>query len=858
MIGRSPTADVACSSPYVSKVHAFLHADDSCWQLIDNQSKNGTIVDNRSVGQLNVTRMMTVWLGGVGRGEQLVVTPGPLAASDVGFDASLPRTASDIHVRCGSGSYTFRAGEQPVIGRDHDCDVQVSSPLASRRHVRLAHDSDGWTVHDLGSKRGTHGPDGLVVRLSIDRETTIWLGPAGAGERVVLSTATVTPARRVIRIGRELDNDLVLTDLLVSRYHAELVQDDDGTWSLQDVGSHNGSFVDSCSSQRVRLANGQRVTLGQSTFRFHDGQLQPVEADTWALEARGLSVMLDDGQSILDDVSFELSRGSLLSIVGPTGSGKSTLLKALTGMRPPDLGDVFVNGCNFYDAFDELRRTLGYVPQEDILHPQLTVRRALDFGAQLRFPPDVSEQERRTRISEVLAELGLDHRQHVAIEKLSGGQRKRTSVALELLTKPSLLFLDEPTSGLDPGFEKSVMGLLRELADSGRAVVLVTHSLQSLGLCDKALFLARGGVTAFCGPPEEALPFFGRGDFADVFQDLEDHGERFRPLVRRQGPPGEGGSKAGPTPGTHLVAASSTTVLPAPSARWRTQLWTLVRRQLAIVASDRRNLLFLAIEVVVPAVLILLLTGPGALGPAGSAGSARTLIGAVVVAATAIGTANSMREIVKESAIYLRERSIGLSRSAYLVSKIVVVGCISAVQAALLVTIAVQRADGPKVSLLLQPPVLELAVVVALGALAASALGLLVSALVSTSEKALALVPVIFIVQWLLSGMTIDLEQRPGLKHASYVASANWALAGAAASGDLLSLEAPLVVGSESPAPPAPDRARDARWEHRTSNWVLSAAALGLLSGASVGAASLALARKEPALSHRRVTFARS
>jgi ABC-type multidrug transport system ATPase subunit len=193
------------------------------------------------------------------------------------------------------------------------------------------------------------------------------------------------------------------------------------------------------------------------------------------------------------------------------------------------------------------------VPQDDILHAQLTIRRALEYAAELRFPPDVSAEERSHRVEEVIAELGLTKRADVAISSLSGGQRKWTSVALELLTKPSLLFLDEPTSGLDPGYEKSVMALLRDLADGGRSVIVITHSIQSLNLCDRILFLAPGGYTAYYGPPAEALPYFGSEDYADVFQELERQpGTHWRSTRRRacptHAPPSQRRRNAGPHP----------------------------------------------------------------------------------------------------------------------------------------------------------------------------------------------------------------------------------------------------------------------------------------------------------------------
>src|SRR6185369_10929831 len=158
----------------------------------------------------------------------------------------------------------------------------------------------------------------------------------------------------------------------------------------------------------------------------------------------------------------------------------STLLGALTGQRPADAGEVRYDGRDLYASYDELRQRIGLVPQDDILHPQLTVRRALRFAAELRFPADTSAAERHARVEEVLDELGLIDQATQRISTLSGGQRKRTSVALELLTRPSLLFLDEPTSGLDPGMDKSVMRTLRGLADDGRTVVVVTHNVANL------------------------------------------------------------------------------------------------------------------------------------------------------------------------------------------------------------------------------------------------------------------------------------------------------------------------------------------------------------------------------------------
>ena len=592
-----------------------------------------------------------------------------------------------------------------------------------------------------------------------------------------------------------------------------------------------------------------------------------------ALAVRNLGVVIEGSTPILDGVSLSIERGELLAIVGPSGSGKSTLLKALTGSRPPEAGVVEIGGVELYGAYDELCRSIGYVPQDDILHLPLTIRAALIFGAELRFPADTTAEDRERRVDEVLAELELTHRQDVPIEKVSGGQRKRTSVALELLIKPKLLFLDEPTSGLDPGFERTVMELLRELAAGDRAVVVVTHSLQSLELCDRVLFLAPGGTIAFFGKPDDALDFFGRTDFIDVFRDLEnlppaEWAER-RPEVSAELPHSHPVAPIRP-PGRRSVP---------PGQPWKQQVDILVRRQIAILRADRQNLLFLVGSVIVPAILILLLMESSTLKLGQSIPVVpRNILGAIVVAAVAIGAANSIREIVKELPIYQRERAIGLQRSAYLTSKVLVLGALTCAQVVVLVAITTLRSGGPGHANVLLVPHLELIVDVMLTGIAAVSLGLLLSTLVSSSEKAMALIPVVFVVQWLFSGAALDLQSKPVLRQVAMVTSANWGMAAAASSANEYELSQscsylddkpigafdsstsgydpnvqPGIGGNSSAQEDGKEQARrealpacDGRWRSGVLPWATSIFALLILIAAPIALADRLLARKEP------------
>ncbi len=323
----------------------------------------------------------------------------------------------------------------------------------------------------------------------------------------------------IIRIGRDSDNDIVLSDLWVSRKHAEIRQIE-SECHIVDLSKSNGVHHNGVRVVRGILAPGDRFSVGRHEFLF-DGSHVYAHDDQGPITVVADDLTIDVGRSmILDDVSFALRRGTLLGIVGPSGCGKSTLLKAMTGVRPATRGELLFDGKELYRHYSELRYRIGLVPQDDVVHRQLTVRGALHFAASLRFASDVSRRQRTARVNEVLELLGLRSRSTQRIDTLSGGQRKRASVAMELLTEPSLLALDEPTSGLDPALDKEVMRELRLLADRGRTVVVVTHSVLHLDLCDYILVMCLGGRVGYFGPPDEILDFFESEDYADVFDKV--------------------------------------------------------------------------------------------------------------------------------------------------------------------------------------------------------------------------------------------------------------------------------------------------------------------------------------------------
>jgi ABC-type multidrug transport system ATPase subunit len=757
-------------------------------------------------------------------------------------------------VRAHGGTFTLSPGQVYRIGRDPDGDVVVDAPVVSWRHAQLLATAGQWMIQDAGSTNGTFCGGQQVSRMQITGAVQFRLGHPEEGPLLVCSVPDAAPAAlagegpvpathaatalwpdhpaagrqptgitpvldRTLRIGRVDHNDVVIRDLRVSRRHAELRRLGSGRFQLTDTGSSHGTFV-----------NGQRITtevvteadvigIGAATFRLAGDDLHEFNAaDGVLLNARGLTVTLPSGKVLLDNVSFPLPERCLLGVIGPSGAGKSTLLGALTGMRPATSGSVLYDGRDLYDHYAELRHRIGLVPQENILHTQLSARRGLSYAAELRFPQDTSPAERSHRVDEVLGELSLDRHADTRTGSLSGGQQKRVNVALELLTKPSLLFLDEPTSGLDPGLDKSIMEMLADLAKDGRTVMVVTHSVANLAICDRLLVLVPGGKIAYFGAPADGLRHFGQADWAEVFQDFEAQPDRdwaadYRRsayYARYTSGPLQALAVAKGRPDASAAGAVAAPP-PRPASRLA-QLSTLVRRYLSVIASDRNYVGVITLLPVILGGLIRAIPDAGGLvGP--SNGLAIQLLLIMVMSACLIGVANAVRELVKERAIYIRERAAGLSPAAYLVSKLVVLGVISAVQSVVLVAIGLAGRPMPPRGVLTAFPLAEIMLGVAVLAIASMTIGVLISAAVNSSDKTLPLLVVTVLVEVVLSGGVIRLNGSAGLEQIAWLTPSRWGFAAVASTIDLNHV-----------TPPPPGSSPDPLWNHSVHAWAVNMA----------------------------------
>ncbi|MFF3318692.1 FHA domain-containing protein [Streptomyces sp. NPDC003035] len=834
-LGRDPQGDLVIDDARVSWRHATISWGGRSWVIEDHGSTNGTFLQGQRIQQVEIGPGSAVHLGNATDGPRLNLAAGApaqqQAAAQAPHAAQAAHAAPNAQQAAAQADWATHQAPPPHQAPQHQAWQQQPAQAQGHGQPQFPHQQGGPAEQLAQKAPGQGGGVAGAPPVYGDRSPTTF-------HQLALG--------HVMRIGRALENELVVSDLQVSRHHAEFHATPDGRFEIRDLGSHNGTYVNGqpiAKGGSVLIGPNDIVGVGHSTFRMVGGQLEEfVDTGEVSFSARHLTVTVDGGKQILKDVSFGVPEKSLIGVIGPSGSGKSTLLKALTGYRPANEGDVLYDNRSLYKQFAELRQRIGLVPQDDILHKELTVQKALRYAAKLRFPGDTAPAEREARIDEVLRELKLDIHKEKKVTSLSGGQRKRVSVALELLTKPSLIFLDEPTSGLDPGMDRDVMQLLRGLADDGRTVLVVTHSVAELGLCDKLLVMAPGGSVAYFGPPEEALNFFGYSTWADVFSAFENYRDydwagRWKGSQHYQMYAADIDAVAAQP--VHMPQQAMARQ-PKPQG-WGSQLWTLIRRYSSVIASDKG---FMGLMVILPAVLGLVsVVIPADFGlaapkpPSRFNGDAGTIMLILAVGMCFSGAANSVRELIKERVIYERERATGLSRSAYLMSKVIVLGVITAIQGVIICGIGFATRELPAEGLVM-PPAVELCVtIIALG-FTSMMFGLVISSLVKTAEKTMPLLVMFAIVQVVFTGILFQVYGSPGLEQFAWLMPSRWAIAAAGSTLDLAHLMPPWDHKDPTNLDPL--------WDHTVGQWGFNLTVLLLIGVACGVAVARLLRRHEP------------
>ena len=767
-------------------------------------------------------------------------------------------------------------GAEPVtVGRSTGNTIVIKDAAISRTHLEIVLGNNGlYYARDLGSANGMsvnghreqHVPlkPGDLIELGtyllifsvatdsdadptrMGRETRIegtgqrrsvvatngspnYIAAASDDDEGGIAASLTLYGKEVATIGRASENDLVLDDPQVSRRHAQ-VRWNGAQYVISDLNSTNGVYIN---GERVREApfiEGARVQIGRFRFLFVQGALRQ-QHDQIRLDAINITQEVGAHVLLLRDVAFSILPREFVCIVGGSGAGKSTLLDAISGVRPASHGEVLYNGTDYYANMDEFRSLIGYVPQDDIVPMYLTVGQALTYAARLRLPHDTRPEEIQGRVTRAMDLMELTERKNVEIHRLSGGQRKRVSIGVELLTEPTLFFLDEPTSGLDPGLETRMMHLMRKVADTGKTVILVTHATQNVTLCDKVVFMAPGGYLAFFGPPREALEFFGVETFADIYV-----------LLGQPGAPEEWARRYAESPyhtkyvdariGRALAAQGRQRGLPPPAVRPDqklqraqsiSQFKTLTARYIATILKDNRNLAILLLQAPIIALLLAMTYGrtvftvllqTNAVGQASGISwrpnQASTLTTLIVVVALWFGISNSAREIVKEASIFRRERMVNLRLGPYLASKFVVLMGLCLVQNVIMLGILgvltpyrLQKVIGTPSHL---EPIggswIKTYLTLIIVSLAGVALGLLLSAFVANPDRAASIVPIILIPQIIFSGTLIKVADLPVAgKILAWFVAGNWgvqAVGQASGVGDVVNAAARIEAGQNN------------------------------------------------------------
>ena len=555
-----------------------------------------------------------------------------------------------------------------------------------------------------------------------------------------------------ITIGRDPTCTLQLDSPTVARFHV-IIKPDRGSYCLENL-THEGVYQEGRWIGKVTSAEpGNIFEIGCFTLRIRHSELEIIDCgDLIRLDVREL-ILETRGKRRLDNLSFAIEPGEFVAIVGGSGAGKSTLMQALLGIETPTNGGVYINGANLRQNYDLYRSRIGYVPQDDIIHTNLTVEAVLSYAARLRLPTDTNI---KWAVDRTLEQIDMTHRRKATIANLSGGQRKRVSIGVELIADPKLFFLDEPTSGLDPGLDRQMMQLLRSLAHKDRrTIVLVTHAVLNIELCDRIVFLGRDGKLCYFGSPDEILDYFEVENFSDIYVKLEDLGWIDSYAAEYEYSDYCQDYMAQNIDITDNIDRGNTSKVKINLLK---QWFILSQRQLDIICRDCPNL------------LISLLTAPIGIGllkvalqdiqpftrTGANAGLAIQVLLIFSCACLWVGLFTSVQEIVKESAIYIRERLINLQISAYIGSKLLILAGLAVVQA-LAITQAVSLAFKPPTMTLMSWQ-LGISINIFLTITASFCLGLLVSAAAANSSQANSTLPLILLPQIIFSGVLFKLK----------------------------------------------------------------------------------------------------
>ena len=655
-----------------------------------------------------------------------------------------------------------------VIGSGDQASIKLSNKLISSNHVQLVYDTNNKLhLQDLNSTNGTF-LNGEKISSSktyiVNPKDTIQLAAAD-GVLIVVEALASTPIKEnkvnildklknksKVVIGRATDCDVILHSESVSRQHAEVTKNMKGSYFIKDLNSTNGTFVNGHKvkgSQTILLTD--KIFIGKLQLSL--GGVTKDLSEELAICVKGIEKeFVNNGNTIkvLSKMDLAIPSKSLLAIMGPSGCGKTTLMNTLNGVSPATNGKVYLFGQELISNYEYLKTQIGYVPQDDTIHRQLTVRQSLYYTAKLRLN-NFTESEIDAKIDKILDQLGVLHVKNNLISKISGGQRKRVCIAVELLSEPLILFLDEPTSPLDPQTIEDFLNILKDLSNRGTTVVMVTHKPEDLDYMDEVIFLAKGGFPAYFGDSKSYKSYFGVKTAVSVFSLLSD--SYWKDKYRNPRP-------------VSVVTETENTLSKSLNKSFLEQYTWLSKRYFKIKTNDKVNSLVMLLQAPIIAMLICIIFD--------------NITPAVpfITALSAIwfGTNNAAREIVSELSIYKRERMFNMDISPYVLSKISVLAFFSIVQSAIFIGILYLRYSSNDSILDYKDP-FSAFIWMSFLSIAATFLGLLLSATLATAEKVMTIVPIVLIPQIMLAGLVAKINT-PYVELISYLTFTRWGTEG--------------------------------------------------------------------------------
>ena len=799
-IGRSTSNDIVIKNTIVSSYHLILFMKENRAYIMDRDSSNGTYVNGK---KLEVNQPYEVK-------EQDFIEIG--TSKEVAFEIQYKEHILKENEK--TEVQTSFIKKVYTIGRSPSSDIHIDTSVISATHLRIEQKNNLWYFYDNDSTNGTYlnSQHNLVLSGELKEGEVLYLGNYKLQTNRILKFLNKKNnlngekskfTKNLITLGRDPKSNIYIDHPSVSFHHAELIKRADG-YEIKDLNSTNGTYVNGIEvRKKSNVKIGDEISLGIHSFILLLDDSNQIDikkkkfTEGYDIEAKNISIVLPNGTKLLDDISFTVYAGELVGLMGLSGAGKTTLLKVLNGYDAPSQGSAYINGYELSSNYNVLKTAIGYVPQDDIVHPELTVKEALQYYAKLRLPSDMSKKEIDQRIDNILKKLGIHGTADTIIgspdtlKGISGGQRKRVNLAMELLAEPKVIFLDEPTSGLSAVDTKMVMEELQKLTKEGTTIIITIHqpSIDNYKFMDNQIILSYGKLAYYGATYPNSIEFFNpNSDNKELINNPDNALIGLDQAEKKVGEDKLDAQKERNQKGVYWknsyrqskdytefvenrASSKSSQQLKNTSPSGLAQWLTLTKRYLKIKLKDIANTSILLAQAPLIAIMIAML-----FSKSDYINMPVTLFFVLAISAIWFGTINASREIVSEKPIFERERMTGVKLMPYLMSKFVVLSFLCILQTIALVGI---------VELLLplgfNDALKEVFLLIFLTSLGGLSIGLLVSTLAKSQAQALGLIPLVLLPMIIFGGGMLSIKQmskndNPFAYYMSQVTPTKWAL----------------------------------------------------------------------------------